>query len=358
MLDIVEGSTDGDLSYVVSYLKEKSVHSTLRPRFEEAATAIEGFDAAFVGDPQALARMIAFFRRHPIDVLHAHTVYAQLCGRLFRRLGMVRRMVSTYHMIADAWHPNGAIRRFERKTRPLEDVRVAVSRGVERSLRADGESWRTIHNGIDAEAYRRRVHAADGRGILADHGLPEEGPTFVNVGRFVPRKAPGDMIEAMDRVVDRLPRASLLVVGGGRLEADLRRAVRRRDLGGNVAILDRVPTIEEYLSIADAFVQSSHRGEGLPLVLLEAMAAELPVVATAIPGVDEAVADGETGLLVPPDDPDRLATAMTRVVTEPDADRFGAAGFRRVADRFGLDRMVRSYEGIYRSLLDEGRRER
>lgn len=129
--------------------------------------------------------------------------------------------------------------------------------------------------------------------------------------------------------------------------------IATRGLENFISVPGRVDTIHEYYAIADVFVSSSV-GEGLPIVLLEAMAAELPVIATDIPGVREVVLDGETGILVPPNTPGSLAVAMQDCRNPKLRRRYGKAGADWVSEAFHIKDTARAYCSLYKSLLGWG----
>jgi glycosyltransferase involved in cell wall biosynthesis len=350
LLDLVR-HTDADIDYTVCFI-EGDDH--LVSDFESAGARVVDFGAAFKFDPRALARMARFFRRERFDVLHAHLPYSQTLGRVFGRLGGIETIVSTQHSAPNNYHP---LSRFlERATRPIDERTIAVSKAVERLFTATARhsaagrhnQWCTIHNGIDAEAFAAAVQAADATAIRTEWAIDGD-PVFLNVGRYRPQKAQRRLIEAMPRVLDELPDAHLLVVGWGELEDDLRTATRRYGLTDSVTITGRVPMIYPYYGVADAFVLSSVR-ESFGIVLLEAMAAGLPVVATDVQGVPEIVDHGRTGLLVPPDSPDELADAMIRTVRTN--HQYGQHGYERVREAFDIRQTTASHVQLYEKLYD------
>ncbi|WP_394353563.1 glycosyltransferase [Halosimplex rubrum] len=130
------------------------------------------------------------------------------------------------------------------------------------------------------------------------------------------------------------------MVGWGPREDRLRDRIRQRGLGDAVTVTGRVPSVHEYYALADVFVSSSVF-EGLPIAHLEGMAAGLPIVATDIPGVVEVVVDGETGLLIPPEDPGALASGMCELADATRRTEFGHEGRQRVESKFDIGANVR-----------------
>ncbi|EMA52071.1 glycosyltransferase [Halococcus salifodinae] len=355
LLDIVANTdADTDIDYTVCFVEGED---TLSVDFEDAGARVLDFGGAFKFDPRALSRMARFFRREEYDILHTHLPYSQTLGRIFGRLGGIETIVSTQHSIAEHYHPlTGTL---ERLTRPLDTKTIAISEGVERSFTGSArqyepgqpDQWCTIYNGVDVAGFNERVRTADTTALESQYGVDDE-PTFLTVGRYVPAKSQADLVTAMTRVVDTHPDARLFIIGWGDLEDDLRAAASDRGLSANITVTGRVsPTdIHEYYALADAFVTSS-TVEGLGIAGLEAMAAELPVVATAVPGLREIVTEGKTGLLVPPNAPDQLADAMMRVLRTDKL--YGTNGYERAAATFDIRKTVASYHELYGELCSD-----
>ncbi|HFE51945.1 MAG TPA: glycosyltransferase family 1 protein, partial [Bacteroidetes bacterium] len=165
------------------------------------------------------------------------------------------------------------------------------------------------------------------------------------VGQLDERKGIADLLEAYRRLKQRLP-VRLVLVGKGPLEAEIRRRAPDAVLAG---FREDIP---EVMKNVDVLVLPSY-WEGFGIVLIEAMAAARPVVATNVSSIPEIVVNGETGLLVPPGQPEALAEALRRVLTDPAlARRFGEAGRRRVLDKFTVDRMTDEWERLLLDLVE------
>lgn len=355
LLDIVKHTdADANIEYTVCSIEGDD---SLAADFEAAGARVVDFDAKFKFDPRALYRMARFFRREEFDILHAHLPYAQTLGRIFGRLGCIETVVSTQHAIPDSYHLiTGTL---ERVTRPLDRKTVAVSKDVERGFTgaaypykpSQSRQWCTIYNGIDVTGFNKRVMTADVTGFRSQYRIENE-PVFLNVGRYVPAKAQKDLIAAMSHVVCEYPGARLFIVGWGVLQDELLDSINDHDLSENVTLTGRIPPadIHEYYALADVFVSSSIR-EGLAITGLEAMAAELPLVATDVPGLREIVENGTTGLLVPPNNPDRLADAMMRAITTD--EQYGTNGYERAVVMFDIRKTVSLHVQLYRELCDD-----
>ena len=207
-----------------------------------------------------------------------------------------------------------------------EERRAAVRLGLGRSRVL------MVPNGV------RPSEAAPRHEARAALGVADDTTVVGFVGRLVPQKAPHVLVRAMRKVADKLPGAVLALVGAGPLDEELRR------LAAEVGVTDRVLWLGErdgraLMAGFDVFAIPS-RSEGLPYVVLEAMAAGLPVVATDTAGVELLVETGVNGAVVPREDPDAFAAALVEVARDPAARaRYGRASLRRVA-RFTVDEMV------------------
>jgi glycosyltransferase involved in cell wall biosynthesis len=309
------------------------------------------------------------------DVVHVHLPMAQSLARLAAGDATV---VSTHHNARSLY---GFPERYaEWATRFRDDVAVAVSDAVKRSFDshvAPPTEWRTIYNGIDVEAFRERVQRVRAKSAsrgatqpvepdsVAEHsteGIPAEAdPTddfskldldgktvFLNVARYIPAKGQKRLLSAFAELRARHPDVHLLAVGGGPLHAELRKRATALGIADCVTLPGEVPhsDVHRYFAAADAFVLSSE-SEGLGIVLLEAMAAELPVVTTDFAAGREVVVDGETGYLVDETD---LAAGMERLLSANDQPEMGRRGYERVRDRFDVTTMVSEYEALYREI--------
>jgi glycosyltransferase involved in cell wall biosynthesis len=223
-------------------------------------------------------------------------------------------------------------------------IPIAVSGEVARSFRQTyGFTPATISNGIDTEAFYRpqaRLHWRRALGFSAEDGL------VVSVARLEPQKNPLGLIESFALALRDDPRWHLLLSGDGSLREAAREHVTRCGIGGRVHFLGVRTDVAELLSASDIFALASH-WEGSPVSVMEAMAAGLPVVATAVGGVPELVDDGVTGCLVAAGDVPALAGALAAVARDPQRRRELAAAALERAAGFSRDRMVASYSQLF-----------
>jgi predicted dehydrogenase/glycosyltransferase involved in cell wall biosynthesis len=226
---------------------------------------------------------------------------------------------------------------------------ICVSEFVSASHSAAGvprERLATIQNGIAPVAPNRT--RAETR---ADLCLDEQRPVIITIARFSPQKGHATLLAAAERVLQLRPDARFLLIGTGPEEGALRAIVERRCLGQAVRFLGRRDDVPDLLQAADLMVLPS-LFEGLPLVVLEAMAAQRPVIASRIGGTDEAVVDGLTGRLFEPGDAAGLADAVLTMLAEPKAaEAAGIAGKARFERHFRAARMAAETHELYAASL-------
>lgn len=299
-------------------------------------------------------RVYGLLRDRGIDVLHTHNTQAFIDGGLAGALARTGTHVHTDHG-----------REFPDKRRLMWAERilsrfayrvVGVSRDTSHNLilheKLDHDKVVTIHNGIDGKPFRSASEpAALPAGLERAAG---EGVLLGVVARLTPPKGLHFLLRAMPKIKEHVPAARLVIAGYGPLREDLEALARELELEGDVHFLGQRQDLAELYNSFDVFVLPSV-SEGLPLVLLEAMAARCPIVATDVGGVKEVLTDGENGLLVFPRDPTALKEAILTLLSD-DAlrNRIGAAGFRCFRERFSARSMAEKYQALYLAGLDGG----
>jgi L-malate glycosyltransferase len=230
---------------------------------------------------------------------------------------------------------------------------VAVCESIKRGLIKAGVSERkieVIYSGTDLTRFHPQV---DGSGIRRELGLAPEHALITQVG-IRSWRGNDDVLEAMTRVHRAAPHSRLLFVGAPppRIASTLDKA-RRRGLDGAVFCFGHRHDIPEILAASDLVVDASYAGLGLTGSLREALAVETPVIGTRLEGIPELISDGETGLLVPPRNPDALAQAALRVLENPTrAKAMARAGRKRVEGQFSMTAKIERTEALYRRLLE------
>ncbi len=210
-----------------------------------------------------------------------------------------------------------------------------------------------IYNGIEKDEYciENEETVCRRSRFRKESSLGEDVPVVGVIGRLVWQKGFEYFIEAIPDVLKRFPRAIFLIVGEGELKDELKVKSRILKLEDKIIFTGFRNDIKDVLASIDTFVMPSLR-EGLPVVLLEAMAMMKPIVATKIEGIREVLENGLTGLLVSPENPQVLSEAIVDLLIHKDkARQMGLAARKVVEERFGVDIMVQKVEGVYEELL-------
>lgn len=317
----------------------------------EAEARQRGFETRAVRmrgdlDMASVVELTGVLRALQPDVVHLHTGRATWLGGLAAKAAK-RPAITTRRMdrrVARGWRTRLVYGRLTRKV-------AAISPAVVRSLIDGGVDPSRIEL-VPSTIDPGRVATRAGRSATrAGLGVEGDRVLFVALASLVPRKGLDVLLDACARLVARDVAFACRVAGEGpEREALERRAVELR-LGERVRFLGKRDDVGDLLAACDAFVLPARR-EGLGVSALEAMAAGRAVVASRVGGLGEAVVDGETGLLVPPEDAPALAEALERVARDTALRaRLGAAGPGRVASAFLPATMVASYERIYREVV-------
>ncbi|HEY7134888.1 MAG TPA: glycosyltransferase [Acidimicrobiia bacterium] len=296
------------------------------------------------------ARLRRRLVREPVDVLHAHSPYPAGIARLVvRTLPRARRprLVYTLH---NTWHS------FARPTRwlcgatyALDDADVAVSTQVHATLppRLQARTEVVVH-GVVLDEVRRQRACRDH--VRAELGLRADEVVVGTVANFRAQKDYPNLLAAACVLRDRGVAVRIVAVGQGQLESETRALHAQLGLGNRVLLLGRRDDAVRVLAACDLFTLASDN-EGLPVAVMEALALGLPVVATAVGGVPEAVTDGVEGLLVPPKQPEALADALTALAADPRRRAAMGAAAQARSETFDIRVAARRLEDIYREVL-------
>jgi glycosyltransferase involved in cell wall biosynthesis len=336
-------------------MRELARAQGVRPRVIEEL----GREVSPANDLRATLRMYRLIRQSRPHIVHTHMAKAGTAGRLAARLAGVPIIVHTFH--GHTFHSyfgrakTALFLQIERALASLTDRLIAVGEEQRRDIAAYRvaplDKIAVIPLGLPIEPM---LKAERERGKLkAELNLNGQSKLVGIVARLVPIKAHEVFLQAAAQVHAAAPESQFLVIGDGERRGELTEMVSRLGLNDAVHFLGWRDDMSRVYADLDVVALSSNN-EGSPVALIEAMAAARPVVATNVGGVREVVKDGETGVLVPPRDPEAMAQAILKLLRAPDTgQRLGEAGRRQAFPRHSERRLLADVERLYLQLARE-----
>lgn len=330
--------------------------NTHRPK-NDAAERIGEFGARVIRircegriDRKTVRAIREIISREEVTLLHCHGYKADIYGCLAARKMGIRKVATRHSQIA---RKHGlALRAYELlDTRILRhfDAVVAVSDSIRKELEREGvrrEKVNLIANGIDVRSFR------NARPTLSEELNKHRGPLIGTVGRLIPQKGVEFFLTAARRVIDEIPDALFAIVGAGSAGPDLERMAKGLGLGDRVLFTGVRTDMPGVYASLDIFVLPS-LDEGMPMVLLEALASGCAVIATKVGAVPNLVVSGETGILVEPGDANGLAKAMISLVSDRALRMSVAARGMALVDReYSALKMAERYLNLYNEVLN------
>lgn len=323
---------------------------SITPELRALAVPVTELNQRNAYDIPALISLTSYIRRHRIDIIHTHLLASDIMGRMAGFL-TGRPVVSTIHNSRADLDAEPSRRQWlERWTARLMARRLIV---VSDLLREEIASWFgvplkrvvTIPNGVDVERFQRGGEFD--RTAVRRELLGGDYPVVANVARWTVQKDQKTLIEAARIIVKSRPDVRFLLVGHGPLHDELVAHAEALGVAENVVFAGFRDDVADVLAASDLFVLSS-LWEGMPVALLEAMAAGCASVSTEVGGVPQVLQHEATGLLVPPGDPPALADAVLRYMNDPQMRRqHGEAGLRWVREHYSMQAWVKKLEELY-----------
>ena len=346
-----------------------SVHGIFAERGEPGLIAeLDGFKAAGnfdytilptmqrevrpLADMRAYGQLKVILREVAPDIVHTHSSKAGILGRHAASNLGVKRIVHTPHVFAFQWADGLKGRVFlalERQAAKRCHSIVCVGEGQRADALARGvaepEKLRVIRNGVAISAEDTGVRERTRRMLDLEDGTPAVGM----VARLAPQKGVGVFLQAATRVIAQRPNVRFVIVGDGPLEDEMRARIAALKIGPRQIQLLGFRADAELLFAAFDVVALSSLYEGLPYVLLEAMARGIPVVATDVLGSRDVVLDGQTGYLAPLNDAEMIARRIVSLLDDATLrERMGQSARRRVATEFSFESFITQHRQLYR----------
>lgn len=319
----------------------------LKSEFESLGCRVRKINAFGPWDISICPRLYFYIKRNRYDIIHTHSLKADLWGAIAGGLANMPMVVSTVHneeqilkipilKLLEGWVVNR-----------LDDFIIAVSDGVKRFLVREAgfpiDKIRVVRYGIDPSDIEIDMK----KNIRQELGIENDAPLIGCVGRLISQKGHKYIIEAARKVIENFPKVRFLIVGKGPLEKMLKRMSRDLKISSSIIFTGFREDVYSIIDKLDLLILPS-LWEGFGLVLLEAMALGKPIVATNVGGIPEVVKDGEAGILIPPKDSDALANAIIKLLKDKQlAKRMGEAGRKRVEEYFQANRMAEEIKEIY-----------
>jgi len=348
---LVSGREDPGEGNMIEYAAEHGVEPIFIPEL--------GRSIHLWKDAVALWKIYRLIREFRPRIVDTHAAKAGTLGRIAARAAGVPVVVRTFHGHVLRKYFRGSVSwvftQVERLLSRWTDRIIMVSRQGREELISLGvvapERIEFVPLGLELD----KIRSADGDGprVRGEWGIPKDAPLVGIVARLVPIKGHHVFIEGAARMLESRPDTWFAIVGDGEMRKELEAFVSRLGLGFRVVFTGFRQDLANVFDALDVLALTSYN-EGLPVTIIEAMTAGLPVVATDVGGVSELVEEGVTGFLIPEGDSEALADRLIRLVDDPDAGgRMGAEGRRRAVRRFAKDRLVRDMVAIYDDLLGD-----
>ncbi len=307
-------------------------------------------------DVVALWKLWRLMRTGRYHIVHTHTTKAGLLGRAAARLARIPVVVHTphghaFHGYLGPWG-SAALRAAEALLACWTDAVVCLTEAERQDHLRLGvgrpDQLHVVHSGVDLARFHNPP--ADPHRKRRELGLPEGVPVVGCVARLVPVKGVQHLLEAVPLIRRSVPGTVVVFVGDGELRPQLEARARELGVEGAVRFLGLRRDVHELLPLFDVAVLPS-LNEGMGKAAVEAMAAGKPVVASAVSGLQDVVRHGQTGILVPPADPEALARATVALLQDPERARGMGEAARRAAEAYGVEAMVAEIEALYARLL-------
>jgi len=287
-----------------------------------------------------------FIKTNKIDILHTHNYKSDIFGFLVVKLIPVRWVATNHNWLGS----NSRLKLYEQLDALIlrhAYAVVAVSKKVEEDVVHKDVKWErvnVIENGVDLARFRRAAVSNEFRKSL---GVSEADRVVAIVGRLSPEKGHEILLKAAAQISQRMKDVKFLIVGDGPLMASLKAEAAKLNLSNNVIFAGIRQDMPSIYSLSDILVNASTI-EGLPMTILEAMAAQVPVVATKVGGIPDLIEDNKTGVLVDSGNAEGLAEKIQLLLDDkPKREAIAQAAYQLVVSRYSVERMAAEYRKLY-----------
>lgn len=300
-------------------------------------------------DFSVIFKLVRILKDRKIQIMHTWMFTSNFFGRIAGLISRVPILIASERCI-DIWK-NKLYLFVDKILSCFTDKIICVSKGVQNFYHECAyiplNKMTVVHNGVEITD----ILKVDFKKITMELGVKESENIVTTIGRLAPQKGIEYLLYAVPEILKSRPKTKFLIIGEGVEENKLRKLSKRLNISKNIIFTGVRTDVKKLVSITDVFVLAS-LFEGLPNVVMEVMLAEKPVVATRIPGNDELVIDGETGILIPPKDSSSLASAIITLLKNPQkAKDMGLKGRERIKKHFSIDKTLKKTEELYRRLV-------
>ena len=342
--------------YQVAYFLTRK--NALVPQFERAGVPVHCLNINKPYDLSAFWKLIRLLQKEDIDILHIHSPYPAILGRLAGRLTRVKAIIYTEHALVESYRPVTLLGNV--LTYPLNDAMIAISDAVSHTMTrwktARSQKLRTINDAIDFDAIN--ALEVEPGAVKQELGINAHHLVVGTVANIRPQKGHQYLVQAARLVLEQYPDVTFVMVGGEKFEGGIREL---EELAQRLGIRERIiftrfrSDVLRIMAGFDIFTLPSLY-EGFGIVLLEAMSLGKPVIGTRVGGIPEVIEDGVNGYLVEPRNPQQMAEKIMYLLkNEALRNQMGAKGKQRVRDRFNIPNMVKAVEDVYISTLNAKR---
>lgn len=282
-----------------------------------------------------------------IDIIHTHNTQPFIDGTIGALIARVKTIVHTDHsrMFPDKIRYMLAERFMSLFAYRVVGVSENTSENLIKYLKINRKKIKTIYNGIESSIYCSKINIAQ---IKNELSIEDDEPIIGNVGRLVKEKGIVYLLKAIKKLISNFPKLKLIIVGDGDLREELEIMAFKLEINKHVKFLGNRYDVPNLFQIFDIFVLSSI-SEGMPMVLLEAMASKCPIVATNVGGVPMLIRNNINGSLVVSHDSDSLSTEIIRVLSDKKLrNQYVSNGMDLIREKFDMNIMVKKYEALYK----------